>query len=102
MGRAAAGAAPTARTIAPIASVAPVSVAPKAMANPFANLSAAKAEAAIRPAAPVITDEIIEEVVARVLQRLTDDVVRETVTAIVSKTAERLVQEEINRIKDVQ
>ncbi len=75
-------------------------VAPKATANPFANLSAAKAEAAARPAAPAITDEIIEEVVARVLQRLSDKVVRETVTAIVSETAERLVQEEIDRIKD--
>jgi len=99
--------APLASAVAPVGAmadkpVAPVSVAPKATANPFANLSAAKAEAAVRPAAPVITDEIIEEVVARVLQRLSDDVVRETVTAIVSKTAERLVQEEINRIKDVQ
>lgn len=97
--------APVASAVAPVGAmadkpVAPVSVAPKATANPFANLSAAKAEAVVRPAAPVITDEIIEEVVARVLQRLSDDVVRETVTAIVSKTAERLVQEEINRIKD--
>ena len=67
--------------------------------NPFANLSAAKAEAAARPAAPVITDEVIEEIVSRVLQRMTDRVVRETVTDIVSQTAERLVQEEIERIR---
>ena len=52
-----------------------------------------------RPAAPVITDDVIEEVVARVLARLSDRVVRETVTEIVSTTAERLVQEEIARIK---
>lgn len=76
----------------------PAAVRPLAP-NPFAELSAAKAEAAARPAAPVITDEVIEEVVSRVLQRLSDRVVRETVTEIVSKTAERLVQEEILRIK---
>jgi hypothetical protein len=70
------------------------------VANPFAGLAAAKAEAAARPPAPVITDEVIEEVVARVLQRLSDRVVRETVTEIVSKTAERMVQEEILRIKN--
>jgi CheY-like chemotaxis protein len=69
--------------------------------NPFASLSAAKAEvAAARAAAPVITEEVIEEVVARVLERLTDRVVRETVTEIVSKTAERAVQEEIERIRN--
>ncbi len=72
---------------------------PRITANPFAELSAAKAEAAARTPAPVITDEVIEEVVARVLLRLSDRIVRETVTAIVSKTAERLVQEEILRIK---
>ena len=89
----------TRRTVAPIAPVAPVaSVAPIApvartptfarrrfggravetTANPFANLSAAKAEAAARPAAPVISDEVIEEIVSRVLQRISDHVVRET------------------------
>ena len=86
--------------IAPVAPVAPVAPAPKTTtANPFANLSAAKAEAAARPAAPAISDEVIEEIVSRVLQRMTDRVVRETVTDIVSHTAERLVQEEIERIK---
>lgn len=76
--------------------------APRPVANPFATLSAAKAEAAARPAAPVITDEVIEEVVSRVLLRLSDKIVRETVTEIVSQTAERLVQEEIERIKQAQ
>lgn len=77
---------------------APGAVAAK---NPFANLSAAKAEAAARPvhAAPVITDEVIEEIVSRVIQRMTDRVVRETVAEVVSQTAERLVQEEIERIR---
>ena len=72
--------------------------APKS--NPFANLSAAKAEAAARAAAAVVTEELIEDIVTRVLQRMSDKVVRDTVTGIVSATAERLVQEEIERIKN--
>ena len=71
----------------------------KRATNPFATLSAAKAEAAARPVPPVVTEEMIEDIVSRVLQRLTDRVVRETVTEIVSKTAERLVQDEIEKIK---
>ena len=91
--------APIAPSAAPIApSAAPIaSAAPKT--NPFANLSAAKAEAAARPVAPVITDELIEQIVSRVLERMTDRAVRETVSEIVSQTAERLVQEEIERIR---
>jgi CheY-like chemotaxis protein len=73
--------------------------ASRGASNPFATLSAAKAEAAAAALRPVITEEVIEEVVARVLERLSDRVVRETVTDIVSRTAERLVQEEIDRIK---
>jgi CheY-like chemotaxis protein len=83
---------------APHAPVAPVEPTRPA-SNPFATLSAAKAEAAAAALRPVITEEVIEEVVARVLERLSDRVVRETVTDIVSSTAERLVQEEIDRIK---
>jgi len=84
---------------APHAPSAPSLAAPAK--NPFANLSAAKAEAAARPApvAPVITDEVIDEIVSRVIQRMTDRVVRETVAEVVSQTAERLVQEEIERIR---
>jgi CheY-like chemotaxis protein len=86
--------------VLPIALVAPVPpISPKPSSNPFANLTAAKAEAAGRPPAPVISDEVIEEVVSRVLQRMTDRIVRETVTDVVSQTAERLVQEEIERIR---
>ena len=73
--------------------------APRPATNPFATLSAAKAEAAARSAAPAVTEEVIEDIVKRVLERLTDKVVRETVSSIVSETAERLVQEEIERIK---
>jgi CheY-like chemotaxis protein len=90
--------------VAPAEPVAPVVPAPDARptANPFATLSAAKAEAASRPAALAISDDVMEEIVARVLQRLSDKVVRETVTDIVSQTAERLVQEEIDKIKHEQ
>ncbi|MEO5739799.1 MAG: response regulator [Vicinamibacterales bacterium] len=93
---------PHASTFAATAATAdkPVATAPARPAvNPFANLSAAKAEAAARPVAPVISDDVIEEIVSRVLQRMSDRVVRETVTDVVSQTAERLVQEEIERIR---
>jgi CheY-like chemotaxis protein len=48
-----------------------------------------------RGAAPAVTDEVIEEIVGRVIARLTDQTVRETVLS----TAERLVREEIERVK---
>ncbi|HEY2152225.1 MAG TPA: response regulator, partial [Vicinamibacterales bacterium] len=54
------------------------------------------------PAAPApveVTEELIEAVTRRVLDRLSDRVVRETVSDIVSKVAERLISEEIARIK---
>jgi CheY-like chemotaxis protein len=50
-------------------------------------------------APPAITEEVIEQIVRRVLARLSDQVVRQTVSDIVSATAERLVREEIERIK---
>jgi CheY-like chemotaxis protein len=74
----------------------PAPIKPRITTNPFATLSAVKAEAA----RPKITEELIEEVITRVLQRMTDNVVRQTVTDIVAQTAERLVQEEIDRIKN--
>ena len=52
------------------------------------------------PAPPlVVTDDLIEQVARRVLERLSDQIVRDTVAEIVSTTAERLVREEIERIK---
>jgi CheY-like chemotaxis protein len=78
---------------APVTPSAPV----KPFSNPFATLSAARAEAAARPVP--ISDEVIDQIVSRVLQRISDRVVRETVTDIVSQTAERLVREEIERIR---
>jgi CheY-like chemotaxis protein len=46
-----------------------------------------------------ITDELVERVSNRVLNRLNDAVVRETVRDTVSRVAEHLVREEIERIK---
>ena len=51
------------------------------------------------PSAPVVAEDLIEEVTHRVLDRLSDQVVRETVADIITKVAERLVLEEIERIK---
>lgn len=53
----------------------------------------------VQAAAPQITEDVIEQIVRRVLARLSDQVVRQTVADIVSATAERLVREEIDRIK---
>jgi len=50
-------------------------------------------------AEPVITDDLIDRVVKRVIEQLSDRVVREMVAEIASQTAERLVREEIERIK---
>jgi hypothetical protein len=59
---------------------------------------AASAATPPAPAAPavVLSDEALELVVERVLERLTADAVRETVVDV----AERLVREEIARIKN--
>jgi CheY-like chemotaxis protein len=53
------------------------------------------------PAAPppAVSDDLVEQVAARVLERLSDRAVRETVADIVSEVAERLVRDEIARIK---
>jgi CheY-like chemotaxis protein len=53
----------------------------------------------IQPAAVVVSEEIIEQITRRVLDRLSDTAVRETVADIVSKVAEQLVRAEIERIK---
>jgi CheY-like chemotaxis protein len=51
------------------------------------------------PPAPLVTDELIEQIVQRVLARLSDHAVLTTVADVVSSTAERLIREEIDRIK---
>ena len=62
---------------------------------------ASSALAGTWPASPAaaVSDEMIEQVTRRVLDRLSDTVVREAVADITSKVAERLVREEIARIK---
>jgi CheY-like chemotaxis protein len=52
-----------------------------------------------QPAPPVITDELIDEVTRRVVQRLAPGAANDLVAKIVSEVAERLVREEIARIK---
>jgi hypothetical protein len=61
--------------------------------------SVAPAWPASNPASLFVTDDVIEQVTSRVLDRLTDRVVRETVSEKVLAVAERLVREEIDRIK---
>jgi CheY-like chemotaxis protein len=46
-----------------------------------------------------ISDELVDRIAARVLERMSDQALRETVIDLVSSTAERLVREEIERIK---
>jgi CheY-like chemotaxis protein len=69
---------------------------PPALADAFAALLAAE-QTAPRAVAPggALSDELIEEVVRRVMQRLTDRTVRDTVLAL----AEKLIREEIDRLK---
>jgi CheY-like chemotaxis protein len=54
---------------------------------------------ALAATAPAVTDDLVDRVAARVLDRLSDQVVRETVADLVSAIAERLIREEIERIK---
>ena len=80
---------------------------PPPMADAFAALLAAEqgepappiAAAGFSGGVPEITESLIDDIVARVLQRLSDRVVRESVSTLVSRVAERLVREEIERIK---
>jgi hypothetical protein len=64
------------------------------LAPSAATTPAASAAAPAAPPAPVVTDEMLEAVAARVLARLTDES-RPTILDV----AERLVREEIERIK---
>jgi CheY-like chemotaxis protein len=94
---------------APVRVEAPAAELPPSLADAFAALLAAEQGLAApqssaprlepmqpaRVAAPVVTDEVIEEIVGRVIARMTDQTVRETVLS----TAERLVREELERVK---
>jgi CheY-like chemotaxis protein len=71
------------------------------LANAFAALLAAEAggdlsfSTALIAPPPQLSDEVIEDIVQRVIARMSDETVRRTVV----ETAERLVREEIERIK---
>jgi CheY-like chemotaxis protein len=96
------------QTAASMPAPAPLGALPP-LADAFAALLAAERSApppsttpawpAPGPASVAVTDEVIEQVTRRVLDRLTDRVVRETVSEKISAVAERLVREEIDRIK---
>ena len=70
------------------------------LANAFAALLAAE-QGEVVPGPPVapaplqVSEEMIEDIVRRVIARMADDTVRRTVI----ETAERLVRDEIDRIK---
>jgi hypothetical protein len=72
-----------------------------ALADAFAALLAAEQALGARPVAPgaaanvPVGDDVVEEVVRRVIARMSDQAVRETVLQV----AERLVREEIERVK---
>ena len=78
------------------------------LADAFAALLAAERSGSLVMARPAIvspatpappSEELVEQVVRRVLEHLSHLVSREAVTEIVHATAERLVREEIERIK---
>ena len=80
------------------------------LTDAFAALLAAEADqgatavltwptTAAEAAMPLATDDLIDDLARRVLDRLSDHVIRDTVADTVSRVAEQLVREEIERIK---
>jgi CheY-like chemotaxis protein len=79
------------------------------LAEAFAAILASERQEGVSESAPSwptgpssaasVGDDLLEQIVTRVLARLSDRVVRETVSEIVSKVAAKLVREEIERIK---
>jgi hypothetical protein len=100
-------AAPAPVSSAPTMPVVPDRVEAAPLANAFAAFLAAEQGVpsaggveswAVQPQ-PEVTDELIDDLARRVLERLTDRVIREAVSDAVGGVAERLVREEIERIK---
>ena len=80
------------------------------LADAFAALLSAEQGVPLRPRPPVrivsapapaavVSEEVIEAIARRVIERVSDAVVRETVREIALEKTERLVREEIERIK---
>jgi hypothetical protein len=74
--------------------------------DPFEVLVAADKESPLTTPAvpavapqPIVTEELVEAVAARVIERLAPRGTTELVTRIVAEIAERLVREEIDRIR---
>jgi len=104
---------PAAPATAPAVSSAAAPVAPKPALPPLADAFAAilAAEQTSRDSAAAqwpatvsigatITEDLIEQVSRRVLERLSDRAVRETVADIVAGVAERVVRDEIEKLKN--
>ncbi len=89
--------APASAYVAPPGAVVHAAPMPS-LAEAFATLLSAEQGRRIAPsalAAPIVTDQMVDEIVRRVIARMGDQAVRETVLDV----AERLVREEISRIK---
>ena len=77
------------------------------LADAFAALLAAEQSSPAPSSAPVwpatapvaMTDDLVDQVVRRVLEQLSDRVMREAIGEKIAAVAERLVREEIDRIK---
>ena len=54
---------------------------------------------AFGPAAPAITDELVEAITRRVVERLAPDAVRDVVADVVKEISEKLIREEIARLR---
>jgi len=93
---------------APAPGIAPHSDLPP-LADAFAALLAAEQSEPLATSAPAwpglvqappaASDEIVEAVTRRVLDRLADSTMRETIADIVTKIADQLIREEIEKIK---
>ena len=60
---------------------------------------AAPVRLALAPAPPAITDELIQEITRRVIERLAPGAVRDVVSDVVREMSERLIREEIARLR---
>jgi CheY-like chemotaxis protein len=81
----------------------PAPAARSAIADAFSALMAAEQGGTppppLRLGVPAMTDELVDQVAERVLERLSSDALRPVVAEVVSRIAERLVREEIERIR---
>src|SRR5262249_51705254 len=92
----------------PARATSPVAASLPTLSDAFAALLAAEANAGSRaaaltwpatPPAAAVSEEVVDAIVRRVLERLSDRVVREVAAETVLRVAEQVVREEIERIK---